>query len=513
MSVRRSLRVWSISAVILLLVLGLGLPLVTGQQPATVTVGLGGETDSLDMITAAGGGGTPRQTVFMIFDTLIRVDPLTGQLEPRLATSWRMVNPTTYLFVLRRGVRFHNGEEFDAESVKFTIGLVIDPKIPSYLKSRLVFVERVDVVDRYTVRIVTSQPDVLLPASIADVPMYPARYYQQVGTRGFSTQPVGTGPFKFSRWEKGVRIMFERNADYWGKKPSLERIIVRPFVESATRLAALQAGEIDIAVNVPPDDANRLAQRGFRIAWAPIALSTVLGFNTKPESPLRDRRVRLAMNYAIDKEAIVKRILLGFGRVLNGQLVGPDAFGYDPKLTAYPYDPNRAKQLLAQAGFPNGFSITMENSEGRYVKSREIGEALVGQLAQVGIKVDMQVLDFATLTRKLLFDHTVAPLYYVGWVYFPSLDADAVLRHYATSSPFMIWSNPAYDALFTRQRGELDRRKRVAFIQQASAVLREDVPGVFLFQAPGIFALSQRVKSFRPTADEIIDYTTISVAP
>jgi peptide/nickel transport system substrate-binding protein len=486
---------------------------VRGQSRSTVVVGLGGETDSLDMVTSAGGGGITRQTVFMVFDTLVRVDPLTGRLEPRLATSWRAVNPTTYLFVLRRGVRFHNGEEFNAESVKFTIDLIIDPKISSFLKSRLVFVERVEIVDSHTVRIITRQPDVLLPTSVADVPIYPHRYYQQVGTRGFSTNPVGTGAFRFVRWDKGVRIVFERFGAYWGKQSQIDELVVRPFVESATRLGALQAGEIDVAVNVPPDDAERLRQRGYQIAWAPVGLAMVLGFNAKEDSPLRDRRVREAINYAIDKETLVKKIMLGFGRVLNGQLVGPDAFGYDPNLRAYPYDPQRARQLLAQAGFANGFSIVMENSEGRYTKSREIGEAIVGQLAQVGIKVEMRMLEFATFTRKLLFDHTAAPMYYVGWVYFPSMDADAVLRHYATGSPFKIWSNPRYDDLFGRQRAELDRSKRLDLIRQASGVLRQDAPGVFLFQGPGIYALSRKVKGFKATADEAIDYSRISVAP
>lgn len=485
-------------------------PAAQSQPAMAVTVGLGGEVDSLDLV--AGGVGTAVGTSIYeaLFDKLVKINPTNGELQPGLATSWRLADPQTYVLVLRRGVRFHNGEEFDAESAKFTLELVIKSK--SFLQSRIPFVDRIDVVDRYTVRIHSSRPDILLPVGLGDIPMYPHRYYQRVGTSGFATQPVGTGPFKFGRWDKGVRIVLERNENYWGKKPQLQTLTFRPFVESATRIAALEAGEIDIAVNVPPDDAQRLQRRGFRIAWTPIGQSMVMLFNLRVESPLRDRRVRQALNYAIDKEALVKNVMLGFGKVLDAQLVGSDGFGYNPELKPYAFDLQRARQLLAEAGFPNGFTIKMETSEGRYVKQREVSEALVGQLARAGIRVQMDVLEWATYVTKLLRTLDVAPLAYVGWNYFPAMDSDFVLRHYATESPYKLFSNARFDDLYNRSRAEADRNKRRGILRDLHAVLREEAPVVFLFQAPNVFALNARVQGFQPTPDDRIHFDNVSVS-
>lgn len=496
------------SVVAVALVLTIALPASQAQPPVTLTLGIGGEPDSLDYITAV-GGAVARDIFSGLFEYLIDVNPVNGELRPGLATSWRLVDPTTYLFVLRRGVRFHNGEEFDAQSAKFTLDLVINTK--SWLLSRIAFVQSVEVVDRYTLRIRSSQPDVLLPAGLGDIPMYPRQYYERVKSEGFSARPVGTGRYQFVRWDRGLRVELQRFEGYWGRKLAIQRLVFRPFVESATRIAALESGEIDIANKVPPDDAERLRRRGFRIDWTPLGMGMVLLLNVRPESPLRDRRVRLALNYAIDKEALVKNTMVGFSRVLDGQLVGPDGFGHNPELTPYPFDLQRARQLLSEAGFPNGFTIKMETSEGNYTKQREVSEALVGQLARAGVRVEMDVLEWATLVGKLIRTLDYAPLVYVGWQYFPAMDSDFVLRHYTSSSPFKLWSNPRFDELYRQQRAELDRNKRRAILRQAHAVLREDAPMVFLFQAPHIYAMNSRVR-FQPTPDERIHYETVTIS-
>jgi peptide/nickel transport system substrate-binding protein len=374
------------------------------------------------------------------------------------------------------------------------------------------YVDKVEVVDRYTVRIHNSQLDVLLPAGLGDVPMYPAKYYQQVGTQGFSTHPVGTGPFKFDRWDKGVQIVLNRYDDYWGKKPQVQRLVFRPFVESATRLAALQTGEIDIAVNAPPDDAQRLKSRGFNIASTAIGQAMILQFNLRINSPLRDRKVRQALNYAIDKEALVKNVMLGFGRVLDGQVVGPDGFGYNPNLKPYSFDLQRAHQLLSEAGFPNGFSIDMDTSQGRYVKQREVSEALVGQLAKASVRVQMHVWEWAEFVTKLDNTLTIAPLAYAGWNYYPAMDADFIFRWYVTDNPEKLFSNPTFDDLYNRQRAEPDRNKRLQLLREMQALLHDEAPMVFLFQSPDIYALKADIQGFRPTPDDRIHFDTVTVS-
>lgn len=489
-------------------------PAALGQQPMTVTVGLAGEVDSLDTIGSAVGSAVGYTIFEALFDPLVRVNPADGSVQPALATSWRVVDPQTYLFIIRRGVKFHNGEEFDAESAKFTLEHLL--RVKTWLVSRLPFVERVEALDRYTLRIRTSQPDVLLPVGLADIPMYPRQYYQRVGTQGFSTNPVGTGLFKFARWERGVRIVLERFDGYWGKKALLHTVVFRPFVESGTRLAALEAGEIDVAVNAPPDDAARLRGRGYQIHWTPIGQAMMVQFKlpaTAPaDSPLRNVKVRQALNHAVDKEALVKSVMLGFGKVLDGQIVGTDAFGYNPALKPYPFDLQRARQLLSEAGYASGLTIKMETSEGRYVKHREVSEALVGQLARAGVRVQMDVLEWATFVGKVFRTQDIAPLSYIGWNYYPAMDSDYVLRLFATDSPWKLYSSARFDELYRRQRGETDRKKRLEIVRQAHAVLHEEAPGIFLFQSPAVFAVNAKVAGFKPTPDEKIHFDTMTVS-
>lgn len=487
---------------------------LAAQSSSVVTIGLTGEVDSMDWIRST-GSAVGYSLFDALFEGLLKVDPINGNVRPWLATSWRLLDPQTYIFVLRRGVKFHDGAEFTAEDAKFSIDLVISSK--SWLLVRIPFVTKVEAIDRYTLSISLSQPDVLIPASIAIIPMYPKAYYERVGTQGFSNNPIGTGPFRFTAWQKGVRIVTDRFNGYWGKKAQIQQVVWRPFVESATRLAALEAGEIDIAVNVPPDDAPRLERRGFTIKSVPLGLSMIIQFklpaDIAQDNPIRHKKVRQALNYAVDKQALLKNVMLGYGRVLEGQIVGSDGFGYNPAIKAYPYDLEKARRLLAEAGYPNGFTIRMDTSEGRYLKHREVSEAVVGQLTKAGVRVQMEVHEWGTFVGKLARTMDVAPLSYIGWVYYPAMDADFALRWFASDFSWKLYANPQFDELFKKQRAETDRTKRQALLGQIMALMHEEAPVIFLFQSPAIYALNPKIKGFVATPDERVRFQELTRAP
>lgn len=501
-------RVSVVLAIVLatLVVLAPGRQIGAQSQGDLIRIGLPGEVESFDSIRSV--GGAPATALLgTMNEGLIRISPQNLQLQPWLATSWRLVDPQTYIFVLRRGVKFHDGTEFTADDAKFSFDLVISTQ--SWMRIFIPYVDKVDVVDRYTLRMHSNQVDVLLPATIGSVPIYPKAYYERVGTQGFATSPVLTGPYRLARWDRGVRVITERFEGYWGPKAHIRQVEWKPFVEDATRIAALEAGEIDLAVSVPPDDAARLEKRGIAIKWAPMAFSMVVQFklpaDIAQDNPIRDRRVRQALNYAIDKQELVKNVMLGYAAPLPGQMVGPDGFGYNPAVSAYPYDPAKARQLLAEAGYRNGLTIKMDTSQGYYTKHKEVSEAIVGQLAKVGVRVQLSVLEWNTQLAKMFRPpYDVAPLSYIGWVYFPSMDGDLAIRWFLSTQPWKFYANPKFDELYRAQRAETNRAKRQEILRQIMTLMHDDAPVVFLFRQSNIYALNPKIGGFVVPPDQRI---------
>ena len=490
-------------------------PTATPQPPArkSLVVGLGGETASLDLnyeMNALGYSIYPA-----LYEWLFTIDPHSGEILPGLATDWIQIDDLTWEFKLREGVKFHNGEEFDAQDVyDTTMGVLLsDP--PATMIRRIEPVEAVDIVDKYTVRFRTKRPFVLLLPGLASGSMaiYPSEYYKKVGQAGFAAAPVGTGPWKFKEWNRGVSISLEKFEDYWGEPALIDDLRFQFYAEAGTRLAALETGEIDVAANVPPDDVERLRSAGLGVAWTPLGQSMLLQFVPRRGSILEDRRIRQAINYAIDKESLVNDLMLGFAAELNGQMLGKDCFGYNPQIKAYPYDPDKAKELLAEAGYANGFSIKMHGSTGRYAKHKEVEEALVGQLAGVGINVELELAEWATFSRMYQKTLDTHPMFYIGWNYMPAMDADFALQHVMCSSPRELFCDPsgAMDELFDRSREEFDREARRKLLQELQAVMHEECPVAFLFQAPDIWGTSPRVRDLTPTPDNALKFFGVSV--
>ncbi len=478
----------------------------------TLTVGLGGDAPGLNPLSNTFAPIT--SFYYALWDSVIDVKfDRTGRVrfEPILAESWRVLDDKlTWEFKLRQGLKFHNGEDWDAEAFAFSLDWVMNEKTAiANVKSRLQPVwDRVRVVDKYTVHVKTRSPFVLTPNAFTEFLPVPPRYFQQVGPQRFATAPMGSGPFRFVEWLRGQRIVLERNPRYWRGPMLFDRLVFRPFPEDASRVAALEAGEVDIAYNVPPDSAKRLQSRGIRIQWAPLGQGMNLTMKLTIPSPLNDVRVRQAMNLAIDKKLLIKEIMGGYGRELRAQMASPSASGYNSNLVPYPYDPDRAKRLLGEAGFGNGLRMDFDTSQGRYLKQKEISEFLVGEYKKVGIDLNMQVFEWGAFIDKI-YSAQAAPVFYTGSNWFPIMDSLVTLSFFHSSFRRKQFNDERFDKMLDAARSEFDLDKRIALMQQLHTYLREQAVTVWLFEAPDVFGVGQGVAGFSPTPDNRIHFDTV----
>jgi peptide/nickel transport system substrate-binding protein len=429
-----------------------------------------------------------------------------GRLAPRLAESWRNVNETTWEFKLRRGVRFHNGEPLTAEAVKFTYDRVLNPdnKIPG--RGQISTIQEVKVIDPLTVHFITKAPDpTLASATTFRQPIIPPRYFQEVGETRFALQPNGTGPFIFKEWVKDSRIVAEANPNYWGGAPRVKRIIFRPIPEYATRVSLLRTGEVDLIPAVVPDQAEALRrERGVRIVTTPT-LRTMFLIMRPDRSPLEDKRIRQALNHAVNKESIVTNLLRGFGVVAKAQVVGPVFFGYNPNLQPYAFDQEKAKQLLAEAGYPHGFSLDLFTPAGRYTLDKEIAQVIAAQLARVGVRARVTPYEWGVYA-KMQLDKQLGHLSLFGFA--GPYDAAGIYHSlFVTNQPWGVgpyWSRPALDRVVETARTRIDPRVRQEALWQAAAMIREEAPVLFLHHLVEIYAVRDGVE-FVGRPDELID--------
>ncbi|WP_324670330.1 glutathione ABC transporter substrate-binding protein [Geochorda subterranea] len=496
-------RLWLCAGLALLLVPSA----VMAQAGPVLRVGMGVDCRTLD----------PTQTTILVdfecmkpvLETLVIRDPVTREVVPHLATGWSVSEDgRTWRFYLRQGVRFHDGTPFNAEAVKFNIDRFLDPATGTQFISLLDMVEEVTVVNEYTVDITTKFPFAPLLVHLA----YPATAISspaQVRAMGanYGRHPVGTGPYKFAGQESGRYVYHVANPDYWGGPPKLAGIRFIPIVDPATRVAALEAGNIDIAVRIPYHEVERLRRvPGIRLIETQSSRIQYVGINVT-RKPLDDVRVRRALNHAVDKQAIVQAILLGNGAVVDS-VVGPGAFGYAPVMQ-YEYDPRKARQLLAEAGYPNGFEVDFYISPGRYTSDGEIAQAVANYLEQIGLRVNLRRLEWSTYLGLLNKPAAQSEhdLFLLGWGW-ASGDAHQGLTALFLSGEASnrgYYSNPKVDALLRRQAETVDPAERAAVIKQAMEIIMGDAPWIFLVNQGLVTAVRSNVHDVMVPADEMLD--------
>jgi peptide/nickel transport system substrate-binding protein len=496
----------------------------SGSTSAGQPARAGAPSNATTLVLAASAGvstldpaiesGASFETFLQMWDALTKFDAYTMKLGPGLATSWKPLDANTWQFKLRENVKFHNGEPFDARAVKYTFERIADPANKSEHLSRAPTIKRVDIVDPHTVNIVTSELDATLPLGVSWWLVMPPQYIQDKGLEYALAHPVGTGPFKFVDWRQGDFITMDANPEYWGGKPNFERLTIKVIPEPATRLAALKAGEAQIAVQLPPDLVSEVtASSDLRVETVPVGVTTLIQFDTAhgpADSPLKNQKVRQALNYAVDKQSLHKNLLAGQGAIAQGQSVSPEAFGYNPNIKAYPYDLDKAKQLLSEAGYPNGFSFTMYTPVGKYLMDKEVTTAIADQLSKIGVQAKVQALEWGVFSQQIRGNMN-GEAFMIGWYDYG--DADFSMRHATTNSPYRFMSAPEYDELMRQSRSAAETEQRQQLLWKAGQVLHDTAPGIWLFHLPAIHGVSNRVDNYKPRPDEKWNFLPLRLKP
>src|SRR2546427_6310940 len=401
------------------------LPVAAAAAPAgKVVIAQGVDPTTLDIMNQQ---ESPASIIAAhIFETLWERDP-NLKIIPALATEMpKLVAPTTWEVKLRKGVKFHNGEDFNAESAKFSIERVKDPKLRASPNFRPI--ESVEVVAPYPIRVHTAKPwpTFLTVMTFAQVAMYPPKAYAGKQPADISRQPIGTGPYTFVRWAKDEEVVLEANTAWWRGEPKVKSVVFRPIPDDAVRVAALQNGEVDVAVNIPPHLAAIIDKHPkIFLSTAPSIRTIQLMFYTHQydkdnklvgsyQGPTADKRIRQAIASAIDVDEIIKGVLDGKGQ--RGATMLPSFhFGYDPSLKPPKQDLARTKKLLAEAGFPNGLELTVHGPQGRYVRDKEVLEAVAGQLTKAGFKATVRTHEFVNYLNNMGYVHRAGPVWLIRW--------------------------------------------------------------------------------------------------
>jgi peptide/nickel transport system substrate-binding protein len=472
-----------------------------GANAFTLTVGMTQDIGTLDPhgVNDLYSSQVRRQ----VYDTLVE-QAEDFEFQPGLAERWTQIDDLTWEFALRPGVTFHNGDTLTASDVKFTLDRLRDPATASPSAFLVGFIDEVEVVDELTVRVVTEYPFAPIVAHLShtSTSILNERAVNEAGEDYGTEVVVGTGPFEFVLWEVASRIVLERNDDWWGGEVLPERVVFRPITEGTVRAIELEAGAIDIAYRLDPRDALRLQDHD-EITLAPVQTlsTTYVGFHTQ-KAPFDDARVRQAINQAVDITTIVDVVYEGFGVAASGP-IGPGVFGYNPDLEPYTYDPERARELLAEAGYGDGFSASIWVAE--QPPRIQIAEIMQAQLGEIGIDIDIQVMEFSTyLADTAAGAHQ---MFILGWST-PTGDADYglfALFHSSThggAGNRTFYSNERVDELLDLGRREGDPERRVAIYHELQELIRDEAPWLFLNTITENPAFRSNVTGFQPHPTE-----------
>ncbi|MDZ7705109.1 MAG: glutathione ABC transporter substrate-binding protein [Trueperaceae bacterium] len=436
-----------------------------------------------------------------IVETLFELTP-EGNIEPRLAESFTVSDDgLVWTLDLREDVMFHDGTPFNAEAVKYNLDRFLDPELGFTFRFLLARIEQVDVVDEYTVQLTLSDSFAPLLAHMthSSTAMQSPAAIEEFG-EDYGENPVGTGPFSLETWNRGERIDLVRNDDYWGTLPGVAAVSFLAVPENTTRMALVETGEAHVAVRVPPQDIARLnAAEGLSVENVSSVRTIYIYFNHLLE-PFTDVRVRQAVNYAVDKELIAEFVLGGAVRPSDAP-VAPGIFGYTP-VGYYEYDPELARQLLADAGYPDGFSTTLYSPSGRYLQDIQTAEAIQSQLAEVGIDASIETLEWSSylaLTREAPEDNTV-PMALLGWGTVTG-DADYGLFPLFHTSEWVpdgsnraFYSNPEVDALLDEARTVQDEELRLSLYEDAMQTIWDEAAWLFLHSETQLVAVRDEVQ-------------------
>lgn len=456
-----------------------------------LTVSLPNRIVALDPMGATAAEPAVRTVAAHIFDPLVSLDLRTRRYSPALAVKWETPDPTTWVFSLRPGARFSDGSPLTARDVKASLERLMTtagPFVPLWA-----LVTAVEAPNDTTVRIRTRIPMGTMLPSLSLLSVLPA---DRMTNPGFFDRPISSGPFRVTSYQPGASLVLEANPDYWGTPPGVRTLEFREIPELAARVTALITGEIDLSYEFPPEQVAALTQRrDIRLATVPSYGYYFIWMNLK-RSPFTDKRVRQAIVAALDINTMLKTLLQGIARPMNAPFPST-VFGHTPQRPDYVYDPARARQLLAAAGLPNGFDATMIWNPGSGPQDRELAQALFSNWNAVGIRVkdgQSERAEWIARLNRLDWDIDFQTNFVITG------DADYVLRRlYTTQANRQGYTNPQFDQTVDQAAQTVGELQRKVLYAQASAMIWEDMAGVFPFELLAVYAQRQRVQGFAPS--------------
>lgn len=493
--------------------------------PASFHVAIGIDADTLD--PEGQTTTTIANIVDYMFDSLVWPndersgvkpgEPQYTKLVPQLATSWTVSRDgLTYTFKLRQGVKFQDGTDFNAEAVKFNVQRWLDTSVrnPNRYYFTDIDTSRIDTPDPYTIVLHLKQPSPTLLGRIASGvgEILSPSAVRKIGNDKIPLGPLaaGSGPYMFKEWVHGDHVTLVRNPNYWGRKPYFDEVVFRVVPNAGTRETMLRAGDVQMAFEPPAPDVPALRKdANLRVVEGPSDRDVFIGLNTQ-YGPLKDARVRQALNYAVNKQAIIHSVLFGLATVLESPTT-PFLFGYT-KLQAggWPFNPVKAKALLAEAGFPSGFTLNFRTPTGRYIQDYQFAQAVAAQLANVGVKAQIQTTDWPSYVSWMVtpLERTPLQIFVLGWAT-QYLDADGELygQFYSGQAPPKglaptFYKDAKVDELLLAGQTTSDPKKREAIYKEAQQLIWNDAPWIFLWSQNFYMVTSSHLDGVTTTPNE-----------
>lgn len=491
------------SRVVTVLAAAVGLAVAASGCGSGVSEGGGGDTIRVAVNELPAAKGNPFNSVGSpgIYTLAALYDPLTfadadGTVKPWLATEWTNTSPTTWTFTLRDGVEFSNGEPLDAAGVAEVINFLRtdDEAAKSAVAGDLSTIASAKAVDGKTVEITTSEPDPILPNQLAELYLPAPKVLTEQGLQAITDDPVGTGPFQVKNWGAN-KITLDAFTGSW-RAPKAKALEIQALAEPASRMQALQSGQVDLITGLSPDQANQLSGTTRADITKANQVMSLAFITTAGDSPLSDRRVRQALNYAVDKQAIAKNLLLGQAEAV-GQGITPEAAGHNPDLAPYPHDVAKARDLLAQAGYPDGFTFSADVVVGSFPADSEVYQLMKQHLADAGVTVELHQITFSDWLTKYLNNSWEVQAFGLSWNALPTMDgARAMSLFSCLKEPAFFCDRPAANVLSDAMTN-LDGTSRTQQLQRVAKAMHDNPPALYLVRQIDINGLSASLQGFQ----------------
>jgi peptide/nickel transport system substrate-binding protein len=432
-----------------------------------------------------------------LYDDLFTRDSK-NKVIPCLAESYKSLDDLTWRIKLRRGIKFNNGELFNSESAKFTIDFILKPANKSMFRVLIDRIDQIKIVDDYTIDIITKKPFPTLLECLIDVSMVPPMLAKEKGMEYLANNPCGTGPYRLESWTRDREIRLIKNERYWLGAPEIDKVVFRVIPEMGAQVSALLAGEVDLIGDVPPQFIKQINNSGIASVKSTAGRRVnFIGLDTVKEGPMKDLRVRQAMNYGVDVDEIIRTVMEGHATRVAGPLTHINKH-FDPSLKPYPYDPEMAKKLLKEAGYGSGLTVTFDSSE-RWLKTKEYCEAIVAQLAKIGVNAKLKFHEWGTYS-KLSHQQKLGDMMAMSRQD-RELDGGIMYSYFKTGRPWSNFSDPEIDTELDKVVSIVNPDKRAEAMKNLQTKMQKIAPWIFLWEQHELYGVSNRL-DWTPRGDE-----------